>query len=114
MLKQSAPTELISAIRAVNAGKSFVDPALTAKVMSGYAGKAQMPRGEGSKSLTDRESEILRLIAWGHSNKEIAYKLDLSVKTVEAHKANTMRKLGITSRIDIVRYAILVGWLREE
>ncbi|MFN2411858.1 MAG: response regulator [Pyrinomonadaceae bacterium] len=114
VLKQSAPTELISAIRAVNAGKSFVDPALTAKVMSGYAGKAQMPRGEGSKSLTDRESEILRLIAWGHSNKEIAYKLDLSVKTVEAHKANTMRKLGITSRIDIVRYAILVGWLREE
>ena len=58
-------------------------------------------------------SEVLRLIAWGHSNKEIATRLDLSVKTVEVHKANGMRKLGMKSRIDIVQYAILRGWLDE-
>jgi two-component system response regulator NreC len=56
---------------------------------------------------------VLRLIASGYSNKEIAQQLDLSVKTVEAHKANAMRKLDLNSRIDIVRYAILQGWLHN-
>ena len=56
----------------------------------------------------------MRLIAWGYSNKEIATRLTLSVKTIEAHKANAMRKLNMRSRIDIVRYAILQGWLEEE
>ena len=56
---------------------------------------------------------MLRLIASGHSNKEIATRLDLSVKTVEVHKANAMRKLGMKSRIDIVQYAMLRGWLDE-
>jgi DNA-binding NarL/FixJ family response regulator len=63
--------------------------------------------------LSEREEEILRLIAWGYSNKEIAARLDLSVKTVEAHKANAMRKLDMRSRIDIVRLAILRGWMRD-
>jgi len=56
---------------------------------------------------------VLRLVASGYSNKEIAQQLDLSVKTVEAHKANAMRKLDLNSRIDIVRYAILQGWLHN-
>ena len=56
---------------------------------------------------------MVRLIAWGYSNKEIAARLDLSVKTVETHKANAMHKLGIRSRIDIVRYALLQGWLQD-
>ena len=63
--------------------------------------------------ITEREAEVLRLIACGYSNKEIASQLDLSVKTVEAHKANAMRKLDLTGRIDIVKYAILQGWLRD-
>jgi DNA-binding NarL/FixJ family response regulator len=63
--------------------------------------------------LTERETEVLRLIASGYSNKEIAGQLDVSVKTVEAHKANAMRKLGLTGRIDIVRYAVLQGWLHN-
>jgi DNA-binding NarL/FixJ family response regulator len=63
--------------------------------------------------LSEREEEILRLIAWGYSNKEIAARLDLSVKTVEAHKANAMRKLDMHGRIDIVRFAILRGWMRD-
>ena len=63
--------------------------------------------------LSERESDVLRLIASGYSNKEIAAQLSLSVKTVEVHKANAMRKLGMTGRIDIVRYAILQGWLTD-
>ncbi len=69
--------------------------------------------GEPQSEVSERESEVLRLIAWGHSNKEIAARLQISVKTVEAHKANPMKKLGLTSRIDIVRYALLQGWLQD-
>jgi DNA-binding NarL/FixJ family response regulator len=113
VLKQSAATELLHAIRAVAAGGKYLDPAITGKVTAGYESRVARLRGEGAKELTEREAEVLRLIAWGHSNKEIAARMDLSVKTVEAHKANAMRKLGIASRIDIVRYALLQGWLQD-
>src|SRR5688572_8742669 len=92
VLKQSAPDELIHAIRTVTAGRSYVDTELADKVMGGYARMAGPLRGEGRAQVSDREGEILRLIAWGYSNKEIAARLVLSVKTVEAHKANAMRK----------------------
>jgi len=111
VLKQSAPSELIHAIRAVAAGGKYIDPKLAAKVMDNYSDRGA--RGEAGGNLTDRESEVLRLIALGYSNKEIAARLTLSVKTVEAHKANAMRKLNITSRIDLVRYAIFQGWLQD-
>ena len=115
VLKQSAPTELINAIRTVTSGRSYVDSELTHRVLGGYAGRAStVLRGEGPQQVSDRESEVMRLIAWGYSNKEIASRLNLSVKTIEAHKANAMRKLNMRSRIDIVRYAILQGWLEEE
>ena len=113
VLKQSASAELLHAIRAVAAGGKYLDPAVTDKVASGYAARSSRLRGEAKKELSERETEVLRLIAWGHSNKEIAARLDLSVKTVEVHKANAMRKLGIASRIDIVRYALLQGWLQD-
>ncbi len=112
VLKQSAPTELIRAIRIVAQGKSYLDPSVTNKVMSNYALRSAF-RGENKNKLSVRESEILRMIAWGYSNKEIAAKLIVSVKTIEAHKANAMRKMDMRSRIDIVRYAILQGWLHE-
>ena len=115
VLKQSAPTELINAIRTVTSGKSYVDSDLTQRVLGGYAGRSTGPlRGEGGARISDRENEVLRLIAWGYSNKEIATRLDLSVKTIEAHKSNAMRKLSMRSRTDIVRYAILQGWLEQE
>jgi len=63
--------------------------------------------------LSERESDVIRLIAWGYSNKEIGAQLEISVKTVEVHKANAMRKLDISSRIGIVRYALLQGWLQD-
>ena len=113
VLKQSAPTELINAIRVVGAGKSYLDPTLTEKVMGGYVRQATALAGASKVVISDRESDVIRLIAWGHSNKDIAVRMEISVKTVEAHKANAMRKLGIASRIDIVRYAILQGWLED-
>ncbi len=114
VLKQSAASELIRAIRAVAAGGNYLDPAMTGKVFGNYVGKSAKPRGETrGAQLTERESESLRHIALGYSNKEIAERLDLSVKTVEAHKANALRKLDMHSRIDIVRYAILQGWMQD-
>ena len=113
VLKQSAPNELVTAIRSVAAGNSYVDPSLTRKVMGGYASRSESLRGENNADLSDRESEVLRLIALGYSNKEIGERLELSVKTIEAHKANAMRKLGISSRIDIVRYAIFQNWMQD-
>lgn len=113
VLKQSAPSELIRAILTVASGEGYVDTTLTNKLISGYADRSSSPRGEGRKELTARESEVLRLVARGYSNKEVAGRLEISIKTVEAHKANAMRKLKIKSRIQIVRYAILKGWLEE-
>lgn len=112
VLKQSDPAVLLQAVRAVAAGGNYLDPAIAGKALSGYFGRR--PGGDaGATSISDRESEVLRHIALGYSNKEIAARLSLSVKTVEAHKANAMRKLDMNSRIDIVRYAMLQGWLQD-
>ena len=113
VLKQSRPTELLHAIRAVATGGKYLDAAITAPVIGTYAKQPPAPGPEPTTPLSPRETEVLRLIAWGNTNKEIAARLDLSVKTVEAHKANGMRKLGMRGRIDIVRYALLQGWLNE-
>lgn len=112
VLKQSPPAELLHAIRAVARGGKYLDPAVAGKVMGGYSGRRNINH-EATAEVSDRELEVLRLIAWGHSNKEIASRLDLSVKTIEVHKANAMKKLGMNSRIDIVRYAVLQGWLQD-
>jgi two-component system, NarL family, response regulator NreC len=113
VLKQSAPSELLQAIRAVASGGQYLDSALTARVTAGFIGREGKKVSKSSASLTDREADVLRLIASGYSNKEIAARLDLSVKTIEAHKANAMRKLGLNGRIDIVKYAVLQGWLQN-
>lgn len=111
VLKQSRPAELLHAIRAVATGGKYVDTSIAAPMIGTYAKPVTAP--EPTAPLSPRETEVLRLIAWGNTNKEIAARLDLSVKTVEAHKANGMRKLGMRGRIDIVRYALLQGWLHE-
>jgi DNA-binding NarL/FixJ family response regulator len=112
VLKQSAPAELLQAIRAAAAGGQYLDSTLTARVTARLLGRADKVN-KPAAALSERESEVLRLIAAGYSNKEIAGRLSLSVKTVEAHKANAMRKLGLTGRIDIVKYAVLQGWLEN-
>ncbi len=110
VLKQSAPAELLQAIRAAAAGKAYLDSTLAKRVTSGFLAR-EGRTNEAGGVLTDREAEVLRRIASGYSNKETAARLSLSVKTVEAHKANAMRKLGLKGRIDIVKYALLQGWL---
>ena len=112
VLKQSPPSELLHAIRAVARGGKYLDPTVAGKVVGGYSARRPIKK-EATAQVSDRELEVLRLIAWGHSNKEIASRLDLSVKTIEVHKANAMKKLGMNSRIDIVRYAVLQGWLQD-
>jgi DNA-binding NarL/FixJ family response regulator len=113
VLKQSPSTELIRAIRAIYAGGNYLDPAIAGKVIDGYVSRQAPLTAEVIGNLSEREEEVLKLIAWGYSNKEIAAKLEISVKTVETHKSNLMKKLSLRSRIDIVRYALLKGWLRE-
>ena len=112
VLKQSPSSELLQAIRAVAAGGQYLDSSITARVTQKLLGRDARSQRD-TPPITDREAEVLRLIAWGHSNKEIAGQLDISVKTVEVHKANAMRKLNLTGRIDIVKYAVLQGWLHE-
>ena len=113
VLKQSAPTDLLKAIRAVAAGGIYLDPAMTPRVADGLLSGTTHVAAETGAKLTERESEVLRLVAVGHSNIEIAAQLDISVKTVEVHKANAMRKLGLTGRVDVIRYGVLRGWLYD-
>ena len=112
VLKQSSSTELLRALREIASGNSYLDPALTGKVITVFAGGTI--GNSAIASVSEREQEVLRAIALGYSNKEIAARLKLSVKTVEAHKANSMKKLDLRSRIDIVRYAVLQGWLASD
>jgi DNA-binding NarL/FixJ family response regulator len=107
VLKQSPSVELLQAIRAAAQGKRHLDKSLA---RSGAA--AQAP-GKGRLPITDRERAVLKRMALGHSNKEIAQALDVSVKTVEVHKANAMRKLQLAGRIDVIRFASLQGWLTD-
>jgi DNA-binding NarL/FixJ family response regulator len=113
VLKQSAPSELFQAIRTAAAGGQYLDSTLTARVAAGFLAREGRKVNKPAATPSERESEVLRLIASGYSNKEIAARLSLSVKTVEAHKANAMRKLGLNGRIDIVKYALLQGWLHN-
>jgi DNA-binding NarL/FixJ family response regulator len=114
VLKRAAAEELIHAIRTVAAGGVYLDPALAGKVVGSFV---RPPAGKGvpeGGDLSDREVEVVRLIAAGHSNKEIASRLDLSVKTIETYKARSMEKLGLDSRADLVRYALQRGWLQNQ
>lgn len=114
VLKQSASSELLHAIRSIAAGGKYLDPAVAGKVMGTFKVKPSTTFDlSRMESLSEREAEVLRLISLGYSNKDIAAQLDLSIKTIEAHKSNGMKKLGMHSRIDIVRYAVLQGWLED-
>jgi DNA-binding NarL/FixJ family response regulator len=113
LLKVAAAAELISAIRKVAAGNGYLDSTLASKVVSNYI-RNQSLKGEArGGSLTQREEEVLRFVARGYVNKEIAARLGISVKTVETHKSRSMEKLEIRSRADVVRYALQKGWLQE-
>ena len=112
VLKRSAPEDLVHALRVVARGDLYLDPSVTAVVL-GKLGRARPEQQDPLPHLSERETEVLQLIAQGHSNKEIAARLTISSKTVETYKARSMEKLGLTGRADIVRYALHKGWLKH-
>ncbi len=113
LLKRSAAHELIQAIRTVASGGSYLDPSLTREVFGRVSSGLPQPADYVDGTLTDREGEVVRLIAHGHSNQEIAGQLTISVKTVETHKAHALGKLRLHGRADLVRYAAHRGWLDD-
>jgi two-component system response regulator NreC len=104
IIKRAVESELISAIHAVSRGELYVHPAMTKWLLKQPAPAA--PKRRDPAALTRRETEVLRLIAKGHTNSQIAEVLGLSVRTVESHRANLMGKLGLQSRVELVRYAV--------
>jgi DNA-binding NarL/FixJ family response regulator len=113
VLKKSASAELVRAIRAIVAGHAYLDAEMTASVIEISAGRPKASGPAADTKLSTREEEVLRYTAWGYANTAIAERLSISVRTVEVHKANGMRKQRMRSRIDIVRYALLRGWLQD-
>ena len=109
VLKQTAGDALVSAIRTALSGGTWLDPAIAGKVFD-----PAPARGAGTGELTPREREVVTMVAWGHTNKEIAAVLGITVKTVETHKMNAMEKLEIGSRAELVRYAMGQGWLERQ
>ena len=116
VLKKTAGDALVDAIRTVSQGGTYIDPSLVGGLVSRVIGPFETSEEPVRRraELTEREEQVLRLIAWGQSNKEVASKLGLSVKTVESYKATALEKLHLRSRTDILRYALAQKWLSED
>jgi DNA-binding NarL/FixJ family response regulator len=110
VLKEAADAELVSAVREVARGGCYVHPALGARMAAADAAASQAAEED---PLSDREREVLRLLALGHTNQEIAQMLYISVRTAETHRAHIMRKLRLDTRAELVRYALAQGLLSE-
>jgi len=115
VLKQAADQELLLAIRAVMRGEVYIHPAMTRSLLGDLVDRTRDPfslaKPEGSAELSEREAEVIKQVARGHTNQEIADRLGLSVKTVETYRARAMEKLGLANRAALVRYALERGWL---
>jgi DNA-binding NarL/FixJ family response regulator len=110
VLKEAADVEVVSAVREIAAGGRYVHPELGARMI---AADAEAARRAERDPLSDREREVLRLLALGHTNQEIAKQLYISVRTAETHRAHIMQKLGLTTRAELVRYALAQGLLED-
>ena len=113
MLKRSAAEELVRAIWAVAKGGLYLDPAVAGKAMGWTLPRTARQDSGDSVDLSEREIEVLRLTASGHSTKSMASILHIGVKTIETYKARAMEKLGFQTRVELVRYAVSKGWLTE-
>jgi two-component system response regulator NreC len=111
VLKEAADEEVVAAVREVANGGSYVHPALGARMV---AAEAEARRAAEADPLSDREREVLRLLALGHTNQEIAKMLYISVRTAETHRAHIMQKLRLTTRAELVRYALAQGLLEGD
>lgn len=113
VLKQAAGTELVSAIRNVYRGGTFLHPGVAPAVVEGYLGGVKPPEQEDLyETLTDREKQVLKLVAEGKTNKEVAELLKITVKTAMAHRANLMEKLAIHNKAELVKFALQRGIVR--
>ena len=107
VLKRSAAADLVRAIRSVAAGETYLDPGVAGQVVAELAG----PRGGTGAELSKQEEEVLRRLAQGLAVKQVAAALDVGVRTVETYKARAMEKLGLRTRVDVIRHAVRQGWL---
>ena len=110
ILKEAADTEVVAAIREVAGGNNYVHPTVGARLIAAETAEA---RRADEDPLSDREHEVLRLLALGHTNQEISAQLFISVRTAETHRAHIMQKLRLTSRAELVRYALDQGVLEQ-
>ena len=111
VLKEAADEEVVAAVREIANGGRYVHPALGARMV---AAEAEARAAEEADPLSEREREVLRLLALGHTNQEIAKMLYISVRTAETHRAHIMQKLGLSTRAELVRYALSQGLLEQE
>jgi two-component system, NarL family, response regulator NreC len=111
VLKEAADTEVVGAVRTVADGGRYVHPALGARLV---AAEVEERKRAESDPLSDREREVLRLLALGHTNQEIAKTLYISVRTAETHRAHVLQKLGLSTRAELVRYALEHGLIETE
>jgi DNA-binding NarL/FixJ family response regulator len=112
VLKRSAVENLVQAIRAVINGGLYVDPAISARPLNGKRAQSKPSAHRGTPpALTERETAVLKMTALGFTNKEIASRLDVGVKSVETYKSRGFEKLGLKTRAELVRYASAQGWL---
>jgi DNA-binding NarL/FixJ family response regulator len=111
VLKEAADNEVVAAVREVAGGGRYVNPALGARLV---AAEAEAERLADEDPLSDREREVLRLLALGHTNQEIAKRLYISVRTAETHRAHIMQKLRLQTRADLVAYALERGLLEAD
>ena len=115
VLKKSTGTDVAQAVRAAQKGEQYIDPALANLVISSYVGrKPSKPKTQRINVMTPRELEVLTLLAYGHTNAEIADRLHISERTVETHRNNIMTKMEFESRAQLVRFAIDNGMLKLE
>ena len=111
VLKEAADEEVVAAVREIADGGRYVHPALGARMVTA---EAEARAAADADPLSEREREVLRLLALGHTNQEIAKMLYISVRTAETHRAHIMQKLGFSTRAELVRYALSHGLLEQE
>jgi two-component system response regulator NreC len=114
LVKQTAPTDLVEAIRAVHAGQSFLSPAVSRAVIDEYVRQAAPAKVNSLDKLTEREREVLQLLAEGYTAQEIASQLHISVKTVGVHRMNLMQKLEISNTAELIKFALRKGIISLE
>jgi DNA-binding NarL/FixJ family response regulator len=112
VLKRSAVENLVQAVRAVMVGGLYIDPAIVGRVFESKQVNKRLAARKGvAPALTDREADVLKMASLGFTNKEIASRLDVGVKSIETYKARGLEKLGLKTRAELVRYASGQGWL---